>query len=229
MTIAAHPNLSMQQLNLGSEQAPLLVIDNLVADANALVDLAATQRFAQVSSFYPGIRARAPLSYQQFIDERLGGMLKDYFGLRVASLKFTVCDFSLVTTAPEQLQYLQCIPHVDSLSGNELAFIHYLFDRDLGGTAFYRHRSTGFEVIDQTRKAKYFAQVEEESRSVNRAAQGYINGNTVLYEQIHAPRGLFNRMLIYRRNSLHSGSIGAEFVPDPNPRTGRLSINGFIS
>ena len=41
--------------------------------------------------------------------------------------------------------------------------------------------------------------------------------------------GVFNRMLVYRRNSLHSGSIAADFVPDPNPRTGRLSINGFLA
>jgi len=38
----------------------------------------------------------------------------------------------------------------------------------------------------------------------------------------------FNRMLVYRRNSLHSGNIGKDFVPDANPLTGRLSINCFI-
>ena len=35
-------------------------------------------------------------------------------------------------------------------------------------------------------------------------------------------------MLVYRRNSLHSGCIAKGFVPDPNPLTGRLSINCFI-
>jgi hypothetical protein len=218
----------MQRLSFGMEQAPLLIIDDLVADAGELVELAATQRFAQVSSFYPGVRARAPVAYQQFVESLLGEMLKDFFGLRVAALKFTVCDFSLVTTPPAQLKYLQCIPHVDSLNRNELAFIHYLFSGDLGGTSFYRHRSTGFESIDQMRKGRYFAHVDEESRSESRAAQAYINGSTALYEQICAPQGLFNRMLIYRRNSLHSGSIAASFVPDADPRTGRLSINGFI-
>jgi len=41
--------------------------------------------------------------------------------------------------------------------------------------------------------------------------------------------GVFNRMLIYRRNTLHSGQLARGFVPDPNPRTGRLSINGFLA
>jgi hypothetical protein len=37
-----------------------------------------------------------------------------------------------------------------------------------------------------------------------------------------------NVVLVYRRNSLHSGCIDPAFVPDANPRTGRLSINSFI-
>jgi hypothetical protein len=35
-------------------------------------------------------------------------------------------------------------------------------------------------------------------------------------------------MLVYRRNSLHSGCIAKGFVPDPDPLTGRLSVNCFI-
>jgi hypothetical protein len=56
----------------------------------------------------------------------------------------------------------------------------------------------------------------------------YINGDTALFEEIARAEGVFNRMLVYRRNSLHSGSIDRAFVPDPNPRTGRLSINCFV-
>ena len=36
-------------------------------------------------------------------------------------------------------------------------------------------------------------------------------------------------MLIYRRNSLHSRGLARNFIPDLNPRTGRLSINGFLA
>jgi len=34
---------------------------------------------------------------------------------------------------------------------------------------------------------------------------------------------------MYRRNSLHSGALTQNFAVDPNPRTGRLSINGFLA
>ena len=59
-------------------------------------------------------------------------------------------------------------------------------------------------------------------------AAGYINGDTALFEQIAKEDGVFNRMLVYRRNSLHSGCIDKNFAPDPNPATGRLSINSFM-
>ena len=229
MNLAPHPDLTIQKLTIGRERAPLLVIDNLVANADELVELAAGKYFGDVVSYYPGIRAKAPLSYQQFVLEQLRGVFTDYFGLQEHTLRFTMCHFSLVTTPPEKLEHLQRIPHIDSLLGSELAFIHYLFKRNHGGTAFYRHRKTGFEVIDQARRAEYMACVEEEKNGPNKPQIQYIDGDTELYERVGSQEGIFNRMLVYRRNSLHSGSIGREFIPDPNPRTGRLSINGFVA
>jgi hypothetical protein len=229
MTLALHPDLHVQKLTIGREQAPLLVFDNLVAEAGQLVEIAAAKPYGGVESYYPGIRAKTPLTYQQFVLENLRDLFVEYFGLAGRSLRFTACHFSLVTTPPEKLAHLQRIPHIDSLNGNELAFIHYLFTRDMGGTAFYRHRSTGFEVIDQARRDQYYSAVEEEKNGPNKPAQGYIGGDTALYEQICWQDGVFNRMLVYRRNSLHTARFGSEFVTDPNPRIGRLSINGFIA
>lgn len=208
--------------------APLLVIDNVVADADELVELAASKLFGDVASYYPGVRAKAPLSYQQFVLTQMRGLFSETFGLQSRTLRFTACYFSLVTTPPEKLSHLQCIPHIDSVLGTELAFIHYLFKGDHGGTAFYRHRSTGFEVITQERKLEYFETIEAERVGPDKPAVGYINGSTALYEQVRSETGVFNRMLVYRRNSLHSGSIDPQSAIDANPRTGRLSINGFM-
>jgi hypothetical protein len=229
VNLEPHPDLTIQKLTIGRELAPLLVIDNLLANAEQLVELAAGKLFGDVVSYYPGVRAKAPLSYQQFVLEKLRGLLADYFGLRGHALRFTMCHFSLVTTPADKLAHLQRIPHFDSLLGSELAFIHYLFKRDLGGTAFYRHRRTGFEVIDQGRRAEYLRCIEEEKDGPNKPQIQYINGDTALYERVGNQQAVFNRMLVYRRNSLHSGSIPSGFVPDLNPRTGRLSINGFVA
>jgi Family of unknown function (DUF6445) len=228
MTMLAHPDLTLRRLTLGREQAPLLVIDNLVANADQLVELAAGKRFASDDTHYPGIRAKAPLSYQQFVLATLGGLSGEVFGLTGARLRFTSCHFSLSTVPPEKLYHLQCIPHIDSLLGTQLAFVHYLFKRELGGTAFYRHRQTGFEVITPAREAEYFQRVAQEKTGPDKPPRGYIDASTALYERIHAEAGVFNRLLVYRRNSLHSGSIAAPLAIDANPRTGRLTINGFL-
>ena len=229
MNIATHPDSVVQKLTIGREKAPLLVIDNLVSDAESLVDLAATKTFADVATYYPGIRAKVPLTYQQLVLDRFGPLFSEYLGVPGARLRFTNCHFSLVTTPPEKLEYLQRVPHADSFLGGQLAFVHYLFKADLGGTAFYRHRQTGFEVIDETRSAEYLRCLAEEQIGPHSPPPGYINGDTPLYEEVGRQQGVFNRMLAYRRSSLHSGCIAPGFVPDPNPRTGRLSVNGFLT
>jgi hypothetical protein len=221
--------MTVQKLTIGREQAPLLVIDNLVADANSLVDLAAGKVFADVASYYPGIRAKAPLGYQQFVLAQMRQLFGETFGLPAKSLRFTACYFSLVTTPPEKLSHLQRIPHIDSVFSTELACIHYLFTPNHGGTSFYRHRRTGFEVVTQERKAEYFEAVEAENAGADQPVASYINDSTALYEKLHGEAGVFNRMLVYRRNSLHSGAIASAAAIDANPRTGRLSINGFIA
>lgn len=229
MTIEVHPQFRLQELRIGREQAPLVVIDNLVADPDELVNLATSKPFREVTTYYPGVRAKVPLSYQQFILETLRAKLVEVFALPNSTVRFTACHYSLITIPPEKLSYTQRIPHVDSMVDNELAFIHYLFKTDLGGTAFYRHRKSGYEYIDFARRPEYLRHIEEESLGPDYPPARYIDGDTPLYEQISAQDGVFNRALIYRRNSLHSGSISPNFVVDPNPRTGRLSINGFLA
>jgi len=223
-----HPNIKIEKLSIGRERAPLLVIDNLVANPDDLVQVAARKHYGPTVRFYPGIRAQAPLSYQQILSSELRPLLTQYFNLPDRPVRFSMCHFSLVTTPPDQLAAIQRIPHIDSVESMGLAAVHYLFKTNLGGTAFYRHRKTGFEYIDESRKATYFQSLEAENGGADMPGAEYINGDTPLFEQIAKQDGVFNRALIYRRNSLHSGCIGKEFLADPNPLTGRLSINSFI-
>jgi hypothetical protein len=228
MNLDLHPDLQIQKLTIGAERAPLLVIDNFVKDADELVAQAVAQHYSPPTRYFPGIRAIAPPAYQQLLIGSLPGLVGDLFELPRGAVRLSMCHYSVVTTPADQLGIVQRIPHIDSLGSEGLATIHYLFKRNLGGTAFYRHRKTGFEYVDETRSAAYFQSLNGENDGPNMPGPGYINGNTALFEQIEKQEGVFNRMLIYRRNSLHSGCIGADFVPDANPLTGRLSINSFI-
>jgi hypothetical protein len=229
MSFARHSGFRIQRLTIGNERAPLLVVDNVVSDPDALVELASSKVFGDVASYYPGVRSKVPLTLQQFILDELRGEFSEVFGLRRSGLRVTSCHFSLVTTPPSELTYLQRIPHIDSLVSSELAFILYLFKDNLGGTAFYRHRRTGYESVDQGRRAEYWRSIEEEQAAVEQASQGYISGDTEFYERIGRQDGIFNRMLVYRRTSLHSADLTPEFVASPDPRRGRLSVNGFIA
>lgn len=228
MLIQRHPDLRIDKRTLGKEGAPLLVIDNFVADPERLAHKAARRPFDIKSKHFPGPRARAPAMYERFLESVLKPLLTEHFGIRPGYFAFPMCHYSLVATPPQELQFLQRVPHIDSVDGNGLATVHYLFRGHWGGTAFYRHRETGFEHVDRARWETYYRRLEAESQSSRAPAPGYINGTTTLFEQIDRVDAVFNRMLVYRRNSLHSACIDDRDVPPPDPLAGRLSINSFI-
>jgi len=226
--VSLHPQARVSTARIGAEGAPLLVIDQLVADPERLVRKAAQHAFQPQGAMFPGIRARAPLGYEQFLESALKPRLTEYFGLPPGRFVFPMCHYSLVTTPPGDLAFLQRVPHIDSVRGDGLATVHYLFRGDWGGTAFYRHRQTGYEYIDEQRRDAYFQRLQEESRSEAAPAGGYIGEGNALFERIGMVEGVFNRLVVYRRNSLHSGTIDNTRVPPPDPLHGRLSINAFI-
>jgi Family of unknown function (DUF6445) len=228
MDLELHPDFTINKLAIGIEAAPLIVIDNFVANAESLVDIASGKRYLEPFRFYPGLRAKAPLSYQRLIIEKLKPTLVECFGVDPLRVQFTMAHFSLVTKSAGELDPLQTVPHIDS-SEPGLATVHYLFKGDFGGTAFYRHRATGFEVITEDRRVGFLSLLHQQLAGPSAPPNEYINGDTPLFEQISSQKGVFNRMLIYRRNSLHSGAISKSFVPSSDPSRGRLSVNCFLS
>jgi len=227
--IQAHPGLRLQVRRIGAEGAPLLVIDQAVADPDRLVRKAARGHFAPHGAMFPGVRIRAPISYEVFLEQLVRPLLAEHFGLPAQGrFAFPTCHYSLVTLPPQRLSFLQQIPHIDSVQANGLATVHYLFRGDWGGTAFYRHRATGFESVDASRHQAYYQTLQEESGREDATGMGYINGNSTLFEQIDSVDGVYNRIVVYRRNVLHSGNIDSTRVPPADVHAGRLSINSFI-
>lgn len=213
---------------MGNDGAPLLVIDDFAGDPEALIRSAIPRHFRPRGRYFPGIRARAPLSYQRYLTGCLEDLLPECFCLHGPPGKLSMCHYSLVTTPPADLAMAQRIPHLDATDRSIIATIHYLFRGEHGGTAFYRHRKTGFEYVDEARRQRYFETLEAELKGPDAPSPEYIDGDTPLFQRIAAHDGAFNRLLVYWGNSLHSGSIDRNFLPDPNPLTGRLSINSFI-
>lgn len=223
-----HPDFSYRVDLVGDERQPVLVIDNFLSDPLTAVEFCATRaQFERADAFYPGVRAPAPEVYLQTIYHHLKPIIYTTFSINDSMVKRVFSDYSMVMTPPDQLSLMQCLPHYDSLISSELAAIHYLCEGDKGGTSFYRHRDTGFEYIDHNRSAIY---TEKLADGINSAPyrQAYMNGSNHLFEQIASYEAVFNRMIIYRCTSLHSGNIAPDFLFDANPRKGRLTINTFI-
>ena len=132
MLIQPHPGLRLQVRRIGTEGAPLLVVDHAAADPDRLVRKAARGHFTPQGAMFPGLRLRAPLSYEVFLEGLLRPLLAEHFQLSPrARLSFPMCHYSLVSQAPDQLGFLQRVPHIDSAAGNGLAVLLRLAERSV--------------------------------------------------------------------------------------------------
>lgn len=223
-----HPELSYKFYNVGREKTPLLVIDNFIQDAQSLVDFCvANTCFNKVDNFYPGVRMAAPGNYIRAINHYLAELFSNIFGLNQNNVAGGKALYSMVVTPPDQLEINQCLPHIDSYLSGDLACVHYLCGKEKGGTSLYRHRKTGYEKITSETIDHYKQSVVDEG-ALQLERKSYMNGSNNYFEQIAEIDALFNRMIVYPSNILHSGNIAADFDFDPNPATGRLTLNSFI-
>jgi hypothetical protein len=225
LEVAVNASRRLSVHHVGRENSPLLCFDGLLRDPELLIDLAAQATFIEVGSGYPGVRAPAPGSYVSAILAAVGPAIAENFGA-MPEPELDLCAFSMVTARPENLTTLQRIPHFDGPEMRRIAFLHYLCGWEQGGTAFYRHRKTGLEVITPEAMQRYSEVLTAELRS-EAPAQEYIVGDTRFFERIHAVEAAFDRLIVYRGNALHSGDITARTVLGEDPRLGRLTINGF--
>ncbi len=219
-----NPDARIQGRYIGSERQPLLVIDNVLKHPQTLVRYAVEHSvFGTPSdkSNYPGLNASLPPQYGPALVQALRSLLHRGFGIPEQETLSCSGFFGLTTTAPAALRPLQRIPHGDSQNPYKLAVVHYLCGAPYRGTAFFRHRPTGFESVDHRRYNHYRTTVEAEVAASE-------TGDTVgLYEQIDHVDAVFDRLAVYRTTSLHSAMMdGAAFSLDP--ASGRLTANSFI-
>lgn len=223
-----HPELSYKFCLVGREQTPLLVIDNFLQDAHSLVDFCeANTKFSKVDNFYPGLRMEAPARYLHSIHHYLAELLEGVFGLPRNKMAGGKSLYSMVVTPPDQLEPIQCIPHIDSYLSGDLACVHYLCDKEKGGTSLYRHKKTGYEKITSETIEHYKESLLKEG-ALEFEKKSYMNGSNKYFEQIAEVDAMFNRMIVYPSNILHSGNIPTDFNFDPHPASGRLTLNSFI-
>lgn len=213
---------------VGESRTPVLVIDNIGPDAANTISLA--QRlvpFPQAANNYPGIRRvlnlEDGLAWDYVID--LLEAAKPYIAgaFDLDGFDLVEASFSLVTTAAQHLTPVQRVPHFDSVEDNFYALLHYQSQCD--GTAFYRHRATGIELVLPQCVDRYVALARSDAAN---AETDYVRGSTPCYECMERVDGLARRLVVYPGRLLHSGIIPVGFAGSTNPADGRLTTNIFI-
>lgn len=223
---AVNPKATVAMRRMGREGHPLLIIDDVIDNADALVDLACSTPFeAPISDYYPGLNAPMPNAYLDALMPVLRASFERAFAIPRSLAMLASGFFALSTRQLDELRPLQKIPHYDQIEPGQLAMVHYLAKDMGGGTGFFRHRETGFEAIDAARRATYLNRVAEELETADLSR--FTGPDTPNYELVDQAELKFNRLIIYPSNLLHCALFdGARLTDDP--RTGRLTANSFF-
>lgn len=223
--MSARPEIAARRI--GREGEPLVTVDGFAPDPDALRAAAAATVFGPAGHHYPGVRAAVPADYVAGVRPVLATVLREVFGFGEA-MRVLDAGFSIVTTPPGELTTEQRLPHVDATAADRIALIHYLSPEGGDGTAFYRHRATGFETVTDARAPAYYAALTREVAAAPPPA-AYLNGDTPLFERIAKGEARYNRALIYRSRLLHSGAIAPDAALSPDPLAGRLTVTLFLT
>lgn len=221
------PGMTIEVARIGAEGEAVAVIDGFAPDPERLRAVAATLAYSRIGPHYPGIRAALPPDGLTMTADRAAWTIAHVFG-HAAGAYLQESWFSLVTTPPASLAPIQRLPHFDGMEDERLAMIHYLSD-DASGTAFYRHRATGFETVNAARYPAYDVALREDVRRHGLPPPAYIAGDTPIFERIATFAARANRALVYRGKMLHCADLGPATRFDADPLKGRLTVNSFLS
>ncbi len=213
--------------HLGREREPVVQIDGFSGRVAELLAAGRAADFRPGGASYPGIRAWAEPAYLDLRRDLMFTVMSRVFGFR-QGLRCEASTYSLVTVLEAELSPLQRIPHYDHSGGEIVAVMHYLLGPESGGTAFYRHRRTGFETITPPRERAYNAALAEDEREYGIPPPRYHHGDSDRYEMIGEIAAAPDRLILYRGRLLHSGVIPEPGGLSADPVHGRLTINMFL-
>ena len=222
------PDLStLRAESFGAQNHRLVTIEDFLPDPETLIERANLQKFAKTTPQYPGVRATLELELVHTWIDALSAMLDEHFGTTPNGWGMQAW-YSIVTAPPGDLAPIQCFPHVDGTDPNQLAMMLYLDRTPHGGTAFFRHRSTGYEALTDETYPLYAKALQEDVRRTRLPSPRYVTDGAPHFERTHTIEGRFNQAAFYRGNLLHSGVIDNSAPLSPDPREGRLTINAFF-
>ena len=209
-----------------------LVFDDVLADPAAWVDFAAAHasRFVESqANAYPGPELPLPYGTVEALDTFFAQHARREMGGRRTLRAHG--RLSIATRPPSQLSPRQWLCHVDRMEavpGEAIAAcVLYLFDDPaLGGTVFFRPRRPLPEIAALVQDSAHMTPHAFEERSG--LAAGYMTATNPWFERLASVPAHFNRLIVYPGSVFHGADIRAPERLDPDPRRGRLTMNGFF-
>lgn len=227
---AFNHHAEVELVRIGRRGIQVCVIDNVLHDPNGVAALGLAQSYAaDPGNLYPGVRAAMPEGFSTSFRAWLTPILQRNGVLESAQVvSRDTSFFSVVTTASKDLLPIQCIPHYDSTDPTLFAAVIYLCGPRFGGTAFYRHRRTGYEEITAENVSNYQLVLNSDLRMHGVPQQDYINGDSPLFETVFANELKFNRAIVYPARVLHAAKIEKQFKPPQDRSEWRLTVTALL-
>jgi len=220
----------VELVRIGRQGIKVTLIDNVLEDPRGVAALGFTASYDQDrSNLYPGFRAPLPEAFSTAFRAWLAPILHRNGVLGGhQTLERDTSYFSVVATASQDLRPIQRIPHFDSPDANLFAAVLYLCDDRFSGTAFYRHRRTGYEQITKTNVNNYRLALNSDLETHGAPASGYIDGDSALFETLFSSELKFNRAIVYPAGVLHAARIAKHFEPPRNQSEWRLTVTALL-
>lgn len=214
-------------LEVGSEGTKIVEVSDFFDHPDTVVEIAAQQTYAQINPHYPGIRADVGANLLSALCDCVAELAGAQLDLGKRDWEGQAW-YSIVTRPAGQLTPIQRLPHFDGFDETQLAIMIYLDQTQHGGTAFYRHLSSGYERVTEARYPTYKSKLEQDVQRTGLPPAAYITDGAPLFEKVFESAAMHNSMILYAGTSLHSGVIRNDQPLSPDPKQGRLTINGFF-
>jgi hypothetical protein len=219
---AFNPNATVEVARIGRRGIDVTLIDHVLQDPDGVAALGFAETYAEDrSNLYPGFRAPMPETFSIAFRAWLTPILQ-------RTIDRDTSFFSVVATASEDLLPIQCIPHYDSTDPNLFAAVIYLCDSRFSGTAFYRHRRTGYEQITAENVDNYKLALNSDMRTHGAPKKEYIAGDSALFEAIFSSELKFNSAIVYPGSVLHAARIVKPFHPPKDKSEWRLTVTALV-
>lgn len=209
------------------------VVDDALREPEAWVAHAVEQRarFGETpGNAFPGPELALPDDARQQFADFFSTRIRARLGAR--RVLETKARLSLATLQPHALQPPQWFCHVDNMDlapGRMIAAcVLYLFrDPLLGGTAFYMPRKPPQEIARLAHASSTLP--PERFAAEFGITPGYMTASNDWFQKVAAVEPRWNRMVFYSGTILHSADIAHPERLADDPRSGRLTMNGFFT